>query len=61
MSARWRSWSRARPHGSAQWPSVAPKAIGLIEDGLEPGEWLIISGQRNLIDGQTVHVTERLE
>ena len=33
----------------------------LIEDGLESGEWLIVSGQRNLIDGQTVHVTERLE
>ena len=33
----------------------------LIEDGLEPGEWLIVSGQRNLIDGQAVQVTERLE
>ena len=47
---------------------VRPVALGgtegdrvLIEDGLEPGEWLIISSQRNLIDGQTVHVTERLE
>lgn len=33
----------------------------LVEAGLAAGEWLIVSGQRNLIDGQVVEVTERRE
>jgi len=33
----------------------------LVEEGLAAGEWLIVSGQRGLVDGQPVQVVERLE
>jgi RND family efflux transporter MFP subunit len=32
----------------------------LVRDGLAPGEWLIVTGQRGLVDGQGVKVVERL-
>jgi membrane fusion protein (multidrug efflux system) len=33
----------------------------LVENGLAPGDWLIVSGHRGLIDGQRVQVVERRE
>ena len=33
----------------------------LVEHGLSPGDWLIVSGHRGLIDGQRVQVVERKE
>jgi membrane fusion protein (multidrug efflux system) len=31
----------------------------LVNDGLAPGDWLIVTGQRGLIDGQRISVVER--
>jgi RND family efflux transporter MFP subunit len=31
----------------------------VIEDGIDAGEWLIVSGQRGLVEGQRVQVVER--
>lgn len=33
----------------------------LVEDGLSPGDWLIVSGQRGVVDGQRVKVVEQQE
>jgi membrane fusion protein, multidrug efflux system len=32
-----------------------------VEKGLEPGDWLVVSGHRGLIDGQRVEIAERRE
>lgn len=47
---------------------VRPLALGategdrvLVQSGLQPGDWLIVSGQRGLVDGQRVQVVERRE
>lgn len=33
----------------------------VVEEGISQGEWLIVSGQRGLVDGQRVQVVERQE